>query len=90
MGGEAPAAGWTLHALLPRPADVRLLRDGAEVARLQAPALAHEAEGPGVYRVEASLETHGPSARGCSRTRSICVSARCLVLSSQSQAVSER
>ena len=59
MGGEAPAQGWTLHTLLPRPADVRLLRSGTEVARLRAPALVHAAEGPGVYRVEAMLETHG-------------------------------
>jgi len=59
MGAEAPAGDWTLHTLLPRPADVRLLRDGAEVARLQAPAVVHAAEGPGVYRVEATLETHG-------------------------------
>jgi len=60
MGGEAPAgSGWTLHTLLPRPADVRLLRDGAEVTRLRAPALVHATEGPGVYRVEATLETHG-------------------------------
>jgi len=58
MGGQAPAGGWTLHTLLPRPADVRLLCDGAEVARLRAPALVHVAQGPGVYRVEATLETH--------------------------------
>ena len=58
MGGEGPAPGWTLHALLPRPADLRLLRDGAEVARLRAPALVHAAQGPGVYRVEATLRTH--------------------------------
>lgn len=63
MGAEAPARGWTLHALLPRPADVRLLRDGAEVARLRSPALVHAAEGPGVYRVEANL-----AARGAERT----------------------
>ncbi len=59
MGGEATAAGWTLHTLLPRPAHVRLLRDGSEVAGLHAPALVHAARGPGVYRVEATLETHG-------------------------------
>ncbi len=59
MGSEAPAGDWDLHAQLPRPADVRLLRDGEEVARLHAPALAHRAEGPGVYRAEAYLETHG-------------------------------
>ena len=59
MGSEAPAGGWTLHTVLPRPAAVRLLRDGVEVARLDAPALVHTAEGPGVYRVEATLEAHG-------------------------------
>jgi len=59
MGGEAPAAGWTLHALFPRLADIRLLRDGTEVARLRGPALVHVAEGSGVYRVEATLESHG-------------------------------
>jgi len=59
MGGEAPAGRWTLHVLLPRPADVRLLRDGVEVAGLRAPALVHRAQGPGVYRVEATLETYG-------------------------------
>lgn len=61
MGGEAPAAdGFTLHALLPRPADVRLLRDGEQVARLpSAPALVHRVERPGVYRVEARLRSRG-------------------------------
>ena len=59
MGAEAPADGWTLHALLPRPAHVRLLRDGSEIAAAHAPALVHNAEGPGVYRVEARLESHG-------------------------------
>lgn len=61
MGAEAPAVdGFTLHALLPRPADVRLLRDGEQVARMpSAPALVHRAEGPGVYRVEARRESRG-------------------------------
>lgn len=59
MGAEAPAGDWTLHALLPRPADARLLRDGEEVARLESPALVHKAEGPGVYRVEARLRSRG-------------------------------
>ena len=59
MGAEAPAGGWRLHAVLPRPAHVRLLREGAEVAAANAPALVHEDEGPGVYRVEARLESHG-------------------------------
>lgn len=59
MGAEAPAGEWDLRVQLPRPADVRLLRDGEEVTRVRAPALAHHADGPGVYRVEAYLETHG-------------------------------
>ena len=40
-------------------ADVRLLRDGEVVARADTQALVHEAEGPGVYRVEARLRSHG-------------------------------
>src|SRR5680860_1385498 len=59
MGGEAGAAGWTLHTRLPRVADVRLLRDGEVVAQADTQALLHEAEGPGVYRVEARLRSHG-------------------------------
>ena len=59
MGAEAGAAGWTLHARLPRVADVRLLRDGEVVARADTQALVHRAEGPGVYRVEARLSSHG-------------------------------
>jgi len=61
MGGEAPASGgdWELHARLPRPAAVRLLRDGQPVARAAATELTHRAAGPGVYRVEARLEAFG-------------------------------
>ena len=59
MGAEAPFADQELHVELPRPAEVRLLRDGHEVAAGQGPALSHRAEGPGVYRVEAYLETYG-------------------------------
>lgn len=59
MGGEASESGWTLHARLPRMADVRLLRGGEVVARADTQALVHEAEGPGVYRVEARLRSHG-------------------------------
>jgi hypothetical protein len=62
MGSEADASGggWVLRAALPRAADVRLLRDGAEVARArEARSLEWRAEGPGVYRVEATLVTHG-------------------------------
>ena len=61
MGGEGAAADgpWDLRAELPRPAAVRLLRDGEEVTRAQTPTLAHRASGAGVYRVEARLEAHG-------------------------------
>ncbi len=44
---------------LPQPAEIRLLADGDEVARADAGSLAHVARRPGVYRVEAYLETFG-------------------------------
>jgi hypothetical protein len=59
MGGEAPAAECELRVTLPEAADVRLLRDGQEVARAQGDALAHEVSEPGVYRVEARREAFG-------------------------------
>lgn len=60
MGAEAAfGGGWQLHVLAPRPARMRLLCDGHEVAAAEAPALVHRAEGPGVYRVEARLVRHG-------------------------------
>jgi hypothetical protein len=59
MGAAAPVGGWTLHARLPRPGRIRLLRDGQEVTDRQAPVLAHRADEPGVYRVEAYREAHG-------------------------------
>ena len=59
MGGETAAGRYDLHVSLPRPARVRLLRDGQEVTRSEAPALAHRVSEPGVYRVEARLEAHG-------------------------------
>jgi hypothetical protein len=59
MGAEAPFAGQDLRVQLPRPAEVRLLRDGNEVAGTNGAELSHQADGPGVYRVEAYLETHG-------------------------------
>jgi len=59
MGAEAPAGRYSLHAVLPAPARLRLLRDGRELARKEAPALRHEVDQPGVYRVEARLERHG-------------------------------
>lgn len=59
MGAEAAFAGQELRVELPRPAEVRLLRDGEEVAQVEGASLTHRADGPGVYRVEAYLETHG-------------------------------
>ena len=59
MGAEAPAGRYKLHAVLPSPARVRILRDGEEVAAREAPALVIDVDGPGVYRVEARLERHG-------------------------------
>jgi hypothetical protein len=59
MGAEAPAGRYKLHAVLPAPARVRMLRDGEEVAARDAPALVLDVDGPGVYRVEARLERHG-------------------------------
>jgi hypothetical protein len=56
---EGPAGRYSLHAVLPAPARVRLLRDGNEVASRDAPALVYDVDEPGVYRVEARLERHG-------------------------------
>ncbi len=59
MGGEVRGNGWTLRAIAPRPALLRLLRDGVVVDQHWAPALARRIEGPGVWRVEAQLEVDG-------------------------------
>jgi hypothetical protein len=59
MGDEAPAGDWTLHASLPSPARLRLIRDGEEIASLQGPVLARQVREPGVYRVEALRHAHG-------------------------------
>jgi hypothetical protein len=59
MGAEAPAGDWTLHARLPAPARLRLLRDGQEVASIEAPVLARRVREPGVYRVEALRQSYG-------------------------------
>ena len=59
MGDEAAAGSWTLRVRTPLPARLRLLRDGEEVASARGDALAHHAEGPGVYRVEAYRDAHG-------------------------------
>ena len=60
MGGEAAFAdGVEIHARVPRPAALTLVRDGEPVARTHGTALDHRAAGPGVYRVEARLAAHG-------------------------------
>jgi methylmalonyl-CoA mutase cobalamin-binding subunit len=61
MGGEVPAgAALTFRVRTPRPAALRLLRDGAEVAASPGAAeLEHATDEPGVYRAEARLEAHG-------------------------------
>jgi hypothetical protein len=60
MGEEAAADGVRKFVVvLPRPARVRLMRDGEEIARARADRLQHESESPGVYRVEAYLEARG-------------------------------
>ena len=61
MGGEAAANRYSLHAVLPAPAALRLLRDGEPIAEREAPALVCEVDEPGAYRVEARLERHGRS-----------------------------
>jgi hypothetical protein len=58
MGAEDSAGRWTLHARVPRPARVRILRDGQEVATARGASVEHAAEGPGVYRAEAYLHAH--------------------------------
>ena len=61
MGAEAAfgAGPWDLRASVPRPALLRLLRDGREVLRAAGRSLEARAEGPGVYRVEAHLDALG-------------------------------
>ena len=56
MGGEAPAGVWRLHASLPAPADVTLVRDGHVVERARADGLAFDATGPGVFRIQAEID----------------------------------
>jgi hypothetical protein len=59
MGAEARAGPYTLHARLPGQANVRLLRDGEQIAAVHGSELSHELDGPGVLRVEASRSSHG-------------------------------
>jgi hypothetical protein len=59
MGAEAPAERRLLRARVPRPARLRLLRDGRPVAAAAGTALEAEVEQPGVYRVEARRRAKG-------------------------------
>lgn len=59
MGAEADFDGQSLHARLPRPAELRLLRDGDLIASVNGAELDHDARTPGVYRVEARLPYRG-------------------------------
>lgn len=60
MGAEAPADRRTLRVHTPRPAHLRLLRDGVEIAsHPRAGELELEVDVPGVYRAEALLHAHG-------------------------------
>jgi hypothetical protein len=59
MGAEAPAGEWELRARLPRPATIRLIRDGVRIAERRGDSLEHLATAPGVWRVEASIEVGG-------------------------------
>ena len=60
MGAEAPAGDWTLYTTAPRPAQLRLLRDGDQVASAPTAELEHPTGGEaGVYRVTATIEHRG-------------------------------
>jgi hypothetical protein len=52
MGAEAPAGRYKLHVRTPRPANVRILRNGEELS-------GSEISEEGVYRVEARLPAYG-------------------------------
>jgi methylmalonyl-CoA mutase cobalamin-binding subunit len=55
MGAEAAFDRQTLRATTPRPAPLRLIHNGQQIAGVLASELVHPATEPGVYRVEAHL-----------------------------------
>jgi hypothetical protein len=55
MGAEAPFAGQTLRASLPRQARLRLVKDGSPIEERYGAELEHRAREAGVFRVEAHL-----------------------------------
>jgi hypothetical protein len=61
MGAEEQADQWVLKASAPRPAELRLIRDGERLASApSSTSIVHRTEGrPGVYRVEARVVAGG-------------------------------
>lgn len=55
MGAEGAFDGQTLRVSVPRPARLRLLKDGSVVEECDGAELERAADAPGVYRVEAHL-----------------------------------
>ena len=55
MGAQADPGRWTLRATLPRPARVRLLRDGVVLEEVEGDRLEREVAEEGCYRLEARL-----------------------------------
>ena len=56
MGAEAAAGDWTLHVSAPRPAELRIVRDGESVAGATAARLDASVAEPGAYYAEARLD----------------------------------
>lgn len=61
MGDEIGARRVKLLAETPIPAELRLLRDGVEIAAESGTRMEEEVQEPGVYRLEARLEVAGES-----------------------------
>jgi hypothetical protein len=55
MGAAAAFDGQVLTAVTPRPASLRLIRNGLKLAERQGSELVHPATEPGVYRIEARV-----------------------------------
>ena len=55
MGAQVEPGEWTLRAVAPRPARLRVMRDGAPVHEAEGQRLEHRVEENGAYRVEARL-----------------------------------
>ena len=57
MGDEVHGGDWTVRVQLSQTAEIRLIRDGEVVARMEGDSLARPADSPGVYRLEARLNS---------------------------------